>query len=206
MAENFGSHVYISCDFPMNYISFCHQSFPSHHSLSENLVDSSLLGFFFLGTLLFLFTCCQSCLIPWRHCETYAFQCRLQSLSVPLEHSPRRKGERGGLEWHHSWKTNRRWKMSMNSRLFSGSLNSTYVLVPNVIHGIFWTFRVAKLIGNQSWTRRIRWNTAVGGHMSLCPLQSRSLLAKLCEKWTIFVFWQFWKHAAKIFVKNFWVY
>ena len=111
----------------------------------------------------------------------YAFQCHLQRLSVPFEHSPRWRGERGRLEWHHSWKTSRRWKMSMNSRLFSGSLNSTYVLVPDVIHKTFWTFRAAKPIGNQSWMRRIRWNTAVGGHMSLCPSQSWSLLAKLCE-------------------------
>lgn len=97
-----------------------------------------------------------------------AFQCHLQSLSVPFEHSPRWRGERSNrLEWHHSWKTSRRWKMSMNSRLISSSLNSTYILVPKVIHKIFWTFRIAWPIGNRSWTRRIRCNTAVGGHMSL---------------------------------------
>lgn len=110
-----------------------------------------------------------------------AFQCLLRSLSVPFEHNPRWRGEGGRLEWHRSWKTSRRRKMSMNSRLFSGSLNSTYVLMPNVIHKIFWTFRVAKPIGNQNWTRRIRCNTAVGGHMSLSPSQSWSWLAKLCE-------------------------
>lgn len=74
---------------------------------------------------------------------------------LPFEHNPWWKGRKKKSK-----------KISLNSRLFSGSLNSTCVLVPNVIHNIFWTFRVAKPIGNQSWTRWIRWNTAVAGHVS----------------------------------------
>lgn len=168
---------WVTCEFPMNHISFC----PSHQLPFWEFSWLMTPGFSFLGSSLafYLMPVLPCSLVSLWH--MHAFQCHLQSLSVPFEHSPRQRGEWGRLEWYHSWKTSKRQKMSMNSRLFSGSLNSTYVLVPNVIHKIFWTFRVAKPIGIQSWTRRIRWNTAAGGPMSLCPLQSWSFLAKLCE-------------------------
>lgn len=71
VAENVGSHFYFSCDSPMNHFSSCQQNIPSYHWLSEKLGESSPLGFFFPGTLLFPFIWCQSRLAPWHHCDTW---------------------------------------------------------------------------------------------------------------------------------------
>lgn len=73
-----------------------------------------------------------------------------ESSAEPICHLNTVLGEREGrVEWYHSWKGSRRWKVSVNPRLFSGSLNFTCVLMPSVIHSIFWTFRVAKPIGTK---------------------------------------------------------
>lgn len=146
MAGSIGQRVYVSYDLPMSHISFCHQSIPSHlrtHFLRICLTHHSQVSFplarfsfpspdaspaLFLGTTVVHSCICRAQMYPWNR----------------VLHT----GEGGRLEWHHSWKTSRRWKMSMNSLLFPGRLNFTYVLVPNVIHKIFWTFRVAKPIGN----------------------------------------------------------
>lgn len=148
MAENIGSWVHISCEF----------GYESYLLLSpEHLI--SLLSFWGVSWLitppeffsLVHFSFPSSDINPALFLSTAVMLvCISVSSAEPICHLNTVLGEREGrVEWYHSWKGSRRWKVSVNPRLFSGSLNFTCVLMPSVIHSIFWTFRVAKPIGTK---------------------------------------------------------